>query len=94
MSAFAMHAKTSAFAAGARVLSSQKKTNNSNSNRCERPFPAFLCNRVADEEICFFDFVREGKIVYREREREREDCASISNNHFIFGLPSLSFFFA
>jgi len=96
MSAFAMHAKTSAFAAGARVLSSQKKTNN-NSNRCERPSPqSFLCDRESRgmRKICFFDFVREGKIRERKREREKkgEDCASISNNHFHFWIAfSLSF---
>ena len=75
MSAFAMHAKTSAFAAGARVLSSQKKSNNNNNNnnRCERPFPVSV--EIVGREICFFM----GKIV-------TPDCASISNNHFIFGF--------
>ena len=54
MSAFAMHAKTSAFAAGARVLSSQKKSNNNNNNnnRCERPFPVSV--EIVGREICFF----------------------------------------
>ena len=49
MSAFATHAKTSAFAAGARVLSSQKKTNNNNNsnNRCEvNLFPLFLYGNI------------------------------------------------
>jgi hypothetical protein len=70
MSAFAMHAKTSAFAAGARVLSSQKKTNNSNSNRCERPFPAF-CVIQSDEKFVFLISCGKERSLPRECERER-----------------------
>jgi hypothetical protein len=71
MSAFAMHAKTSAFAAGARVLSSQKKTNNS--NRCERPFPQsfLLCNRVAERGKFVFLILCGKERSERKREREK-----------------------
>lgn len=85
MSAFATHAKTSAFAAGARVLSSQKKTNNnnncsSNNNRCERDlFPLFLWKYCRLRNLFFY-------FVWKDR-------ASISNNHFVFGFcASLSLF--
>jgi len=79
MSAFATHAKTSAFAAGARVLSSQKKTNNKSNNRCERPFPVFVWKYCRLRNLFFY-------FVWKDR-------ASISNNHFVFGFcASLSFF--
>jgi len=79
MSAFATHAKTSAFAAGARVLSSQKKTNNKSNNRCERPFPVFVWKYCRLRNLFFY-------FVWKDR-------ASISNNHFVFGFcASLSLF--